>query len=139
VICSMHAFASGQRTLPTPELFVLEGLSVRVRSFLVGRAVIAKGGEFVTGATRSEVITETSGCVADALKSNAAENAVREVRGVKIECQAFTRDGGGGGVTIYRRFGPDPIRPEISDTAPDRWRALIHFSICVAPRRHDKF
>jgi hypothetical protein len=80
-------------------------------------ALIAKGGEFVTGATRAEIITEMSGCVADALKSSAAENAVREVRGVKIECQAFTRDGGGGGVTIYRRFGPDPIRPEISDTA----------------------
>jgi hypothetical protein len=80
-------------------------------------ALIAKGGEFVTGATRAEIITETSACVADALKSNAAENAVREVRGVKIECQAFTRDGGGGGVTIYRHFGSDPVRPEISAKA----------------------
>jgi hypothetical protein len=80
-------------------------------------ALIAKGGEFVTGATRAEIITETSACVADALKSNAAENADREVRGVKIECQAFTRDGGGGSVTIYRRFGPDPMRPEVSGTA----------------------
>jgi hypothetical protein len=80
-------------------------------------ALIAKGGEFVTGAARAEIITETSACVADALKSNAAENAVREVRGVKIECQAFTRDGGGGGVTIYRHFGSDPERPEISAKA----------------------
>jgi len=80
-------------------------------------AVIAKGGEFVTGATRAEIITETSACVADALKSNAAELANREVRGVKIECQAFTRDGGGGGVTIYRRFGSDPVRPELSAEA----------------------
>jgi hypothetical protein len=39
------------------------------------------------------------------------------VRGVKIECQAFTRDGAGGSVTIYRRFGPDPARPEISAKA----------------------
>jgi hypothetical protein len=30
---------------------------------------------------------------------------------------SLTRDGGGGGVTIYRRFGSDPVRPEISDTA----------------------
>jgi hypothetical protein len=80
-------------------------------------ALIAKGGEFVTGATGAEITKETSACVADALKSNATENADREVRGVKIECLAFTREGGGAGVTIYRRFGPDPIRPPISDAA----------------------
>lgn len=82
-------------------------------------ALIAKGGEFVTGATREEIVKETSACVADALKPDAAEMADREIRGVKIECQAFTRDGGGGGgdVTIYRRFGSDPERPEISAKA----------------------
>jgi hypothetical protein len=80
-------------------------------------ALIAKGGEFVTGAMQAEIITETSACVADALKPNAGENADREVRGVKIECQAFTRDGGGGGVTIYRHFGSDPVRPEITSKA----------------------
>jgi hypothetical protein len=36
---------------------------------------------------------------------------------VKIECQAFARDGGGGSVTIYRRFGASPVR---GDTPPDR-------------------
>jgi hypothetical protein len=80
-------------------------------------ALIAKGGEFLTGATRAEITTEASVCVADALKPNAAENADREIRGVKIECQAFTRDGGGGSVTIYRRFGPDPALPDISEKA----------------------
>ncbi|HTA99470.1 MAG TPA: hypothetical protein VK804_03260 [Bradyrhizobium sp.] len=80
-------------------------------------ALIAKGGEFVTGATRAEIIAETSACVADALKPNAAEIADREIRGVKIECQAFARDGSGGSVTIYRRFGPHPASPEISDKA----------------------
>jgi hypothetical protein len=80
-------------------------------------ALIAKGGEFVTGATRAELIEETSECVADALKPDAGEIADRQVRGVKIECQAFTRDGGGGSVTIYRRFGPDPVRTEISTKA----------------------
>jgi hypothetical protein len=34
----------------------------------------------------------------------------REFRGVKIECQAFARDGGGGSATIYRRFGAYPVR-----------------------------
>jgi hypothetical protein len=82
-------------------------------------ALIAKGGEFVTGATGAEIMKETSACVGDALKSSAVANADREVRGVKIECQAFTREGGGGGggVTIYRRFGADPVRPQTSDTA----------------------
>jgi hypothetical protein len=77
--------------------------------------LIAKGGEFVTGATRAEITAETSACVTDALRSSATELADREVRGVKIECQAFARDGGGGSVTIYRRFGPDPAQPEISN------------------------
>lgn len=78
-------------------------------------ALIAKGGEFVTGAARAEIMAETSACVTDALKSGATELADREVRGVKIECQAFARDGGGGSVTIYRRFGADPAQTEISD------------------------
>jgi hypothetical protein len=85
--------------------------------------LIAKGGEFVTGATRTEIMNETSACVNEALKSNATELADREVRGVKIECQAFARDGGGGSVTIYRRFGRGPAQPEISDkvaTAADQ-------------------
>jgi hypothetical protein len=34
-----------------------------------------------------------------------------------IECQAFKRDGGGGYVTIYRRFGPVSVLPEISAKA----------------------
>jgi hypothetical protein len=80
-------------------------------------ALIAKGGEFVTGATRAEITAETSACVTDALKSSVTELANREVRGVTIECQAFARDGGGGSVTIYRRFGADPTQPEISDKA----------------------
>jgi hypothetical protein len=80
-------------------------------------ALIARGGEFVTGATGTEIMQETSACVAAALKSNAGEKADREVRGVRIECRAFAREHGGGGVTIYRRFGSDPIRPELSDAA----------------------
>lgn len=42
-----------------------------------------QGPRIVTGATSAEIMKETSTCVADALKSNAAENADREVRGVK--------------------------------------------------------
>ena len=80
-------------------------------------AVISKGSEFLTGATRTELTKETLECVASALKPDASELAERQVRGVKIECQAFKRDGGGGYVTIYRRFGPVPVLPEISAKA----------------------
>ncbi|WFU14411.1 hypothetical protein [Bradyrhizobium sp. CB3481] len=45
-----------------------------------------------------------------ALKPTSNEVADREVRGVKIECTAFRRKGGGGSITIYRRFGIDPVR-----------------------------
>jgi hypothetical protein len=80
-------------------------------------ALIGKGGEFVTGATAVEIMRETSACLTEALKSDGAEIVDREVRGVKIECHAFTREGGGGSVTIYRRFGLDPVRPELSEVA----------------------
>jgi hypothetical protein len=73
-------------------------------------ALISSGGEFVIGATREEIVGEMSACITAALKPDASELADREIRGVKIECQAFLRDGGGGSVTIYRRFGPDPAR-----------------------------
>lgn len=75
-------------------------------------AFIGRGGEFLTGATAAELTKETQTCVAAALKPDAMETAAREFRGAKIECQAFARDGGGGSVTVYRRFGAYPDRPE---------------------------
>jgi hypothetical protein len=62
------------------------------------------GGEFVTGADSAEIMKETSVCIADELKSNAAENADREVRGVKIECPSFHARRRRWGATICRRF-----------------------------------
>ncbi|HEX4409953.1 MAG TPA: hypothetical protein VH206_14370 [Xanthobacteraceae bacterium] len=80
-------------------------------------AFIMKAGEYLTGAMQSELRRETTACVSDALKPDSGELADRQFRGVKIECQAFTRDGGGGDVTIYRRFGSAPERPEPSAAA----------------------
>ena len=76
--------------------------------------VIAVGGAYLTGATPAEVASETTACVSAAVKPDADEAANREFRGVKIECRAYARDGGGGSVTIYRRFGTAPARPELS-------------------------
>ncbi len=75
-------------------------------------AYIGKGGAFLTGATEGELTKETQACVALALKPGSMETADRSFRGVKIECQAFARDGGGGAVTVYRRFGAYPKRPD---------------------------
>jgi hypothetical protein len=68
-------------------------------------ALIVSAGEFLAGATLEEMKQELAKCVTQALSPDAGELADREFRGVRIECQAFTRDGGGGSVTVYRRFG----------------------------------
>jgi hypothetical protein len=75
--------------------------------------LIASAGEYLTGAASDELKQELAKCVTEALKPNSGELADRESRGVKIECQAFARDGGGGSATIYRRFGDSPIRPAV--------------------------
>jgi hypothetical protein len=71
---------------------------------------IADAGEFLTGSPGAELRQELSACATEALKPDAGEMGSREFRGVKIECQAFARDGGGGSATIYRRFGAYPAR-----------------------------
>jgi hypothetical protein len=90
-----------------PDLFVAWDNQARPPSITV--AFIAKAGEYLTGATNIELRTELTTCVTEALRPEAGEMADREFRGVKIECQAFTRDGGGGSATIYRRFGAYPV------------------------------
>jgi len=77
-------------------------------------AFIAKAGEYLTGATNAEVRTELAACVTEALKPDSGEMGDREFRGVKIECQAFARDGGGGSATVYRRFGVNPVHLDVS-------------------------
>lgn len=72
--------------------------------------LIAKAGAFLTGATAIEVSQATAACVTNALKPKSQELAAVEFRGARVECQAFSRDGGGGNVTIYRRFGAEPLR-----------------------------
>jgi hypothetical protein len=106
--------AYGCPLVPTQKPDLQIGWQGQARPLSNVMAVISKGGEFLTGATRTELTKETLECVASALKPDAGELAERQVRGVKIECQAFQRDGGGGYVTIYRRFGSDPARPETS-------------------------
>lgn len=77
-----------------PDLFV--AWDNQARPPATTAAFIAKAGEYLTGATNAELRTELAACVTEALKPDSGEMADREFRGVKIECQAFTRDGGGG-------------------------------------------
>ena len=70
--------------------------------------LIASAGKYLTGASSDELKQELTKCVTEALKPKSSELAERESRGVKIECQAFARDGGGGSATVYRRFGASP-------------------------------
>ena len=55
-----------------------------------------RAGEALTGALAPEIKAALNECVLDALKPASGELSDREVGGVKIECQAFLRDGGGG-------------------------------------------
>jgi hypothetical protein len=73
-------------------------------------ALIAKAGEFLTGATSDELKTNTDACLSEAPKPDSGEMAGRQFRGVKLECQDFIHDGGGGSITVYRRFGAYPQR-----------------------------
>lgn len=69
---------------------------------------IARAGAYLTGATEDEISAETSACAKAALAPDAGEISQREFRGVGVSCQAFARDGGGGSVTIFRRYGAYP-------------------------------
>ena len=88
--------------------------SKQARPPAASMALIARAGEFSTGATEAEFRQETDACVTEALKPQSLEMSSREFRGVKIECQAFRRDGAGGSITIYRRFGKSPVRPDLT-------------------------
>jgi hypothetical protein len=72
--------------------------------------LISSAGAFLTGAPIEDIKRELNRCIGDALKPDAGELANREFDGgVRVECQAFERDGGGGSVTIVRRFGSYPV------------------------------
>lgn len=70
--------------------------------------VVVKAGSILTGAPQAEMRELLSRCIREALKPDAMELADVEYDGVRIECQSFTRDGGAGGATIFRRFGASP-------------------------------
>ncbi len=97
-----------------PDLFVAWEKSAKPSAATV--SFIASAGEFLTGASASELKQELTACVTEALKPKSGELANREFRGAKMECQAFSRDGGAGSVTIYRRFGAYPLRPSLSES-----------------------
>jgi hypothetical protein len=89
-----------------PDVFIAWNKSRPVSSTV---KLIKSAGEFLTGATSEEIKQELAKCVNGALKPDAGEISAREFGGVRIECQAFERDGGGGSATIYRRFGAYPV------------------------------
>jgi hypothetical protein len=89
-------FACGDG-LPTDLLIAWDGLAPPPNTV----QLIASAGAFLTGVSVVRIKTELANCIAAALKPAAGEFA--EFHGVKIECHAFTRAGGGGSVTIYSK------------------------------------
>ncbi len=100
-------------------------------------ALIAKAGGFLTGATGDELKTNTVACLSEALKPDSGEMADRQFRGVKLECQDFSRDGGAGSISVYRRFGaypqrdaPAPASLAALDEASSRMKAKEDLAAC---------
>jgi hypothetical protein len=63
--------------------------------------VLAKAGKAVTGADLKELQSASRQCHHSALEDK-TEPADVEIPNAKIECQAFTRDGGGVNISIWR-------------------------------------
>jgi hypothetical protein len=72
--------------------------------------LITSAGAFLTGAPSGDIKRELVKCINEALEPDSGEFSSREFDGgVRVECQAFERDGGGGSATILRRFGSYPV------------------------------
>jgi hypothetical protein len=85
--------------------------------------LITSAGAFLTGAPTEDIKQELTKCINEALKPSAGELSEREFDGgVRVECQAFERDGGGGSVTILRRFGSYPAHEMPSGKVLDEMR-----------------
>jgi hypothetical protein len=62
--------------------------------------LLAKAGKAVTGADLKKLESASRQCYRSALKDR-TELADMEIPNAKIECQAFTRDGGGMNISIW--------------------------------------
>ena len=85
--------------------------------------LITSAGAFLTGAPTEDIKQELTKCINEALKPDSGELSSREFDGgVRVECQAFERDGGGGSATILRRFGSYPAHEVPSGKVLDEMR-----------------
>jgi hypothetical protein len=69
------------------------------------RILASKAGELLTGAPAQLLDENVLRCVNTALSDSNELADVDFGGGVRVECQAFERDGGGGSITLLRRFG----------------------------------
>jgi hypothetical protein len=69
------------------------------------RILASKAGELLTGAPAQLIDENVQRCVSRALSDSSELANIDFGGGVRVECQAFERDGGGGSITLLRRFG----------------------------------
>jgi hypothetical protein len=69
------------------------------------RILASKAGELLTGAPAQLIDENVQRCVSMALSGSHEMADIDFGGGVRVECQAFERDGGGGSITLLRRFG----------------------------------
>ncbi|MGM4919552.1 hypothetical protein [Tardiphaga sp. 813_E8_N1_3] len=110
VVMITHAAASEMSigcSLRDPDLFVSWDGALPTKPTL---ALVVEASQYVTGASPENLKDGTVKCIREALKPSSQETAAVHLTGSKFECQAFQRDGGGGSITILRRFGDYPNR-----------------------------
>jgi hypothetical protein len=69
------------------------------------RILASNAGELLTGAPAQLIDENVQRCVSMALTNSFELADIDFGGGVRVECQAFERDGGGGSITLLRRFG----------------------------------
>ena len=89
-----------------PDLNILWNMKSKPKPATVN--LIGKAGNYLTGIREDLIKEELNFCIIEALKPQNNEMASRQFDGVQLDCHAFSRDGGGGSVTLYRRFGRHP-------------------------------
>jgi hypothetical protein len=91
-----------------------------------------KAGGYLIGAPTEEVVQEIGACIEKARKPAVSGTVTLEFRGAEIGCNISADSGGGGIVTLHRRFGAEPNHTPVPLTADQ-----IAFNPILSPPDHE--
>lgn len=73
--------------------------------------VALEAASALVGISSRDLARAAQSCIGAALRPTSDEEGTIFIKGANVECQAYKRDGGGGSLNFYRRFGPFQIVP----------------------------